>query len=283
MKEEEEYLSAPIFLPVSDRPMPIICQQTLNPLSREEFGRLSYDLMADVFAIRNKLGRFFDEKHYKQALALRRQDVILEVPVRVNHQTFSKTYFLDVLLASGAIIEFKATDALSQRHKAQLLHYLMMTDLEHGLLINVRPEQVAKAFVNCAIRRCDQLAFRVSATDWREEIPGGKVFRDVLIALLEDWGASLELSLYEEALTHFLGGESNVLRPVKIHLDGATLGQQMFRLAADRVAFKLTALVSRFSQQRFAHHARQLVRHTDLDALLWANLGRHEITFSCLQ
>jgi len=40
---------------------------------------------------------------------------------------------------------------------------------------------------------------------------------------------------------------------------------------------------SMISQQRFAHHARQLVRHTDLDALLWANLGRREITFSCLQ
>ncbi len=263
--------------------MPIICQQALNQLSREEFGRLSYDLMADVFAIRNELGRFFDEKPYKQALALRQQDVILEVPVCVNHHTFSKTYFLDVLLAAGAIIEFKATEALSKRHKAQLLHYLMLTDLEHGLLINVRPEQVAKEFVNCSLRRCDQLAFRLSATDWREEIPGGKLFRNVLVALLEDWGSSLELSLYEEALTHFLGGESNVLRLVKIHLDGAELGQQMFRLAADRVAFKLTAFVSHGSHQRFVHHAKQLVRHTDLEALLWANLGRHEITFSCLQ
>jgi GxxExxY protein len=263
--------------------MPIICQQPLNQLSREDFGRLSYDLMADVFAIRNELGRFFDEKHYKQALALRRQDVILEVPVHVYHQTFSKTYFLDVLLAAGAIIEFKASEALIKRHKAQLLHYLMLTDLEHGLLINVRPERVAKEFVNCPLRRCDQLTFRVSATDWREGMPGGKLFRDVLIALLEDWGASLELGLYEEALTHFLGGESTVLGPVKVHLDGDALGQQMFRLAADQVAFKLTAFDSMFSQQRFAHHARQLVRHTDLDALLWANLGRHEITFSCLQ
>jgi hypothetical protein len=56
----------------------------------------------------------------------------------------------------------------------------------------------------------------------------------------------------------------------------------MFRLAADRVAFKLTAFDSMFSQRRFAHHARQLVRHTDLDALLWAILSRREITFSSL-
>jgi len=56
MKEEEDFLSAPIFLPALDSPMSIICQQPLNQLSREDFGRLSYDLMADVFAIRNELG-----------------------------------------------------------------------------------------------------------------------------------------------------------------------------------------------------------------------------------
>jgi len=262
--------------------MPITCQQALRPLSREEFGRLSYDLMADVLAIRNELGRFFDEKHYKQALALRRQDVILEVPVCASHQTFSKTYFLDALFAEGAILEFKAAEALTRRHKAQLLHYQMLLDLEHGLLINVRPERVVKEFVNCALRRRDRLDFRISATDWREGVPGGYHFRSVLTELLQDWGTSLDLNLYEEALTHLLGGESRVLRFVKVRLDGAELGQQMFRLAADQVAFKLTALDSMISQRRFAHHATQLVSHTDLDALLWANLGRHEITYSCL-
>lgn len=263
--------------------MPITCQQTLKPLSSEDFGRLSYDLMTDVLAIRKELGRFFDERLYKQALALRRQDVILEVPVCVSHQTFSKTYFLDALFAEGAIIEFKAAEALTGRHKAQLLHYQMLMDLEHGLLINVRPERVAKEFVNCALRCQDRLDFRISATYWNEGVPGGDHFRSVLTELLQDWGTSLDLNLYEEALTHFLGGETNVLRAVKVHLNGDVLGQQVVRLAADRVAFKLTAFDSMDSQQRFAHHASALMNHTDLDALLWANLGRHEITFSCLK
>ena len=263
--------------------MPITCQRILKSLSREEFGRLSYDLMADVLAIRKELGRFFDEKHYKQALAIRRQDVILETPVCVSHQTFSKTYFLDALFAEGAIIEFKTAEALTRRHKAQLLHYQMLMDLEHGLLINVRPERVAKEFVNCALRCQDRLDFRISATDWNEGVPGGDHFRSVLTELLQDWGTALDLSLYEEALTHFLGGDSRVLHAVKVRLNGAVLGQQMFRFAADRVAFKLTAFDSMDSQQRFAHHARAMVNHTDLDALLWANLGRREITFCCLK
>jgi GxxExxY protein len=262
--------------------MPITCQQILTPLSREAFGPLSYELMSDVLAIRKELGRFFDEKLYKQALAIRRRDVILEVPVYVTHQTFSKTYFLDALFAAGAILEFKSAEALNKQHRAQLLHYLMLTDLEHGLLINVRPERVAKEFVNCALRREHRDDYRISATGWRADIPGGDYFRQILTALLQDWGAALTLNLYAEALTHFLGGESKMLRPVKVHLDGAELGQQLVRLAAERVAFKLTAFESIGSQERFAHHARRLVSHTELDALLWVNMARHVITFNCL-
>lgn len=259
--------------------MPIICKQKLIPLSPEEFGRLSYDLMADVLAIRKKLGRFFDEKHYKQALAQWRRDVILEVPVCVKHQSFSKTYFLDALFAQGAIIEFKAVEALNRRHQAQLLHYLMLMDLEHGLLINVRPEQVAKEFINCSLNNQDRLNFRISVMDWPEGMPGVGNFKNLLTELLRDWGTSLDLNLYEEALTHFLGGESRVLHSVRVNLDGIELGHQMVRLAADGVAFKLTAFDSKTSQQRFADHAKRLVSHTDLDALLLANLGRHEITY----
>jgi hypothetical protein len=32
--------------------------------------------------------------------------------------------------------------------------------------------------------------------------------------LIEDWGAGLGIGLYEEAVTHFLGGEDRVLLPV---------------------------------------------------------------------
>lgn len=43
----------------------------------------------------------------------------------------------------------------------------------------------------------------------------GATLRTTLAALLGDWGAFLELSLYQEALTWFLGGESNVLQPMR--------------------------------------------------------------------
>lgn len=263
--------------------MPITCREPLSPLTREEFSPLSYDFMKDVLAIREELGRFFDEKHYKRALALRRRDVQMEVPLYVRYQTFEKTYFLDVLLAAGAIVEFKAAESMTPRHRAQLLHYQMLTKLDCGMLINVRPEKVIKEYVNCLLSNQARHDFCFTTHDWQKELPGAQSFYSILAELLNDWGNCLDLGLYEEALTHFLGGESEVVRSVKIHLDGAELGNQVFRLAADRVAFKLTAFGSVISQKNFIPHAQRLLEHSDLDALLWANLDRHEITFRSLK
>ncbi len=263
--------------------MPITCRENLSPLTREEFGSLSYELIRDVLAVRKELGRFFDEKHYQRALALRRPDLKMEVPVYVRHQTFEKTYFLDALLAAGAIIEFKATDSLTPRHRAQLLHYEMLTGLSCGMLVNVRPEKVIKEYVNCLLTTQDRYDFQLTKEAWQSDLPGAQPFCTVLTELLQDWGNCLELNLYEEAVTHFLGGESAVLRPAKVHFDGTIIGDQVLRFAAEGIAFKLTAFDAEDGQRSFIPHAQRLLKHTQLNALLWANLGRHEITFRSLK
>jgi len=48
--------------------MPVTCPIPLRVLSQEEFGELSFEVMRDVFAIHNSLGRLLDESIYKQAL-----------------------------------------------------------------------------------------------------------------------------------------------------------------------------------------------------------------------
>lgn len=263
--------------------MPVICQRPLRPLSREEFGAISYDVMRDLFAIHDQLGRFFDEKIYKRALAARRQDIELEVPVDVTFRTFAKRYYLDVLVAAGALLEVKATETFTPRHRAQLLHYLLLAELLHGLLVNVRPQKVTWEFVNAALAKTDRLKFTVGDAGWEKSVRGAAFFREVLECLLQDWGTCLDLSLYEEALTHFLGGEQSVLHPAEVSLDGLTLGQQAMRFAADGVAFKLTAFDDEPSAERFAEHARRLISHLDAEALLWANIGRHQIKFTTLR
>ena len=239
--------------------------------------------MADVFAIRNELGRFFDEVIYKQALAARRPDVELEVPVDISFKDFSKRYFLDALVARGGLIEFKASETLSPRHKAQLLHYLFLLELRHGLLVNMRPENVEREFVNATMSRAERLAFRVETSAWTKTLPGAEAVREILLALLADWGTALELALYEEALTHFMGGEARVLRRVPVQLDGLSLGEQLLRFVADGVVFKLTAFESEGDAPLFTAHARRLLQHAGLRAMLWVNIARHQITFTTLE
>ena len=217
--------------------MPIRCPVPIRILSQAEFGALSYGVMADVFAIRNELGRFFDEVIYKKALATRRSDVELEVPIEISFKEFSKRYFLDALVARGGLFEFKATETLSARHKAQLLHYLFLLELRHGLQVNVRPESLEREFVNATMTLEARRAFRVETGAWNRTLPGVEAGREILLALVADWGTGLELGLYEEALTYFLGGEARVLRRVQVQLDGRSLGEQWLRFAGDEVAF----------------------------------------------
>jgi len=44
--------------------------------------------------------------------------------------------------------ELKAVDRWHAKHKAQLIHYLMISGVQHGKLINFRPASVASFFCN---------------------------------------------------------------------------------------------------------------------------------------
>ena len=262
--------------------MPIHCRIPLRRLTQQEFGELSYGVLREVFAIHNELGRFFEEGPYKEALAIRHPNVRLEEPIDVTFRTFTKQYFMDVLVASGGPFEFKAVDRFSRRHRAQLLHYLLLTDLKHGMLVNVRPEKVEREFVNSALEREDRFAFVSETSGWDNRFPGASRAREILLELLADWGTCLELPLYEEGLTHFLGGDSVVIRPVQVQLDSTPLGEQPFRHAAEDVAFKLTAFEDPAALERFLPQLDRLVRHTSLRALLWINIARSRVTFTAV-
>ena len=262
--------------------MPITCEHTLTPLDRAAFGKLTYAVYAEVLAIRQELGRFFDERIYKQALARRCPNITLEVPIWVSHGSFKKAYYLDALLAGGGILEFKAVEAVVARHIAQLLHYLMLAELPHGMLVNVRPELVSKRYVNNVLSHADRREFTSHRVEWEPALAGAEKFETLLLNLLRDWGTSLDLALYEEALTFFLGGESQVIRPATVVMDAAELGSQPLRFAALGTAFKLTAFEHEEPQQQFLAHAQKLVAHTRIEGLLWANIARHAVTFRSL-
>jgi|APTNR8051073442_1049403.scaffolds.fasta_scaffold03059_2 GxxExxY protein len=260
--------------------MPIHCPISTKRITQDEFKLISSEVMHHVFAIHNEFGRFFDEQIYKKELADRMSGVALEIAITVTHATFSKTYYVDVLINNSGLFEFKATDAIHPRHRGQTLNYLLLLDLAHGKVINVRPEIVGHEFVNCPKRLVDLRNPKIYDQRWDSRVAGAEAFRDQLMPLISDWGAGLEVSLYDEAVTHFLGGEGQVILPVPVMGKKGHLADQRMRMVAPEVAFKITALQERLDE--FEVQARKFLQHTTLKAVLWANITQETITFTTL-
>lgn len=261
--------------------MPITPSFATQRLSQAEFKLVAHEVMGHVFAIHRDFGRLFDEQIYKKELASRMPGIELEVAIGISHGSFSKTYFADVIAACGGLFEFKAADNIHPRHRGQAIHYLLLLDLAHGKVVNVRPEQVQHEFVNCHRRLSDLRSPRIDVSEWDDRLPGAERFRGLLTELCFAWGTGLELSLYEEAMTHLLGGERVVHVPVPVFGISGHLAYQRMRMAAPEIAFRLTSLPDRLDS--FAIHAAGFLRHTPLEAILWANITPQSIRFAAIR
>ena len=259
--------------------MPFSLRAPIRRLSQGEFGDLSYEVMRHVFDIHNQLGRFFDERIYKCELAHRLDNVRLEVPIDICFESFRTTLFLDVLVGDGGVFEFKAAEKISATHRAQLLQYLMLCELAHGKLINVRPEKVEDEFVNTTLRLADRIAFAVDSTRWNPVVGEALHLKEQIVALLRDWGVGLQIPLYEAAVAHLLG--SLVETEVDVMIDGRSVGAQRVRMMAPGVLMKITGLSCPLD--RFENHARRLLAHLDAHAIAWINISLQQVTFTTLE
>jgi hypothetical protein len=88
---------------------------------------------------------------------------------------------------------------------------------------------------------------------------------------LEDWGARLDPTLYRDVITHFLGGESEVVRNVEVRSEYGRLGDQRVHLISPQIAFSVTAAVHR--PDIVLEHQRRFIQHTSLRAMQWINLS----------
>lgn len=261
--------------------MPVTPTIQTKRIPQSEFKCLAYEVMKHVFAIHNDFGRLFDEKVDKRELASRMRGVSVESRVDVSHRDFTKPYFADVIIERSGLFEFKAAECIHPRHESQAINYLLLFDLIHGKVVNVRPERVQHQFVNCQQRLRDLRNPVVHDDGWDSTVPGAEFFRDTLMALIHDWGAGLVLPVYTEAITHFAGGEDVVYLDVPVFGASGQIAVQPAKLVAPNIGFELTAL--RDEDNSFAPHARRLIEHTDLRAIHWANITPQAVTFTTIR
>lgn len=260
--------------------MPIAPLHPVPRISQAEFKELSYSVLGTLFDIHREFGRFFDERIYKQELKARLPEVELEFPISVSHESYVTTYFVDAVLGGGAF-EFKTVESVTSRHRGQLLNYLLMLDLGHGMLVNLRSESVQHEFVNATLRPADRREFTIDVSRWDRSLAGCATVEQIVTKLANDWGTGLEVGVYEAAVVHFLGGESAVLVDVPVSNKRQLLGEQTMRLAAQGVAFRVTGFEQ--NVQQFEAHAQKLLRHVDLQAIAWVNIAVSKVTFTTIK
>jgi GxxExxY protein len=259
--------------------MPIKLQSELRLISQEEFGQIAYEVMKVIFAVHNELGRFLEEDIYRAAIAQRLHNA-QGFAVKVEFDSFAKAYYLDLVVDDAACFELKAVEQLVGRHRAQLLNYLQLVELEHGKLVNLRPDLVEHEFVNATRTRAERTSFEVVDSSW--DAPADRNLLPWLTTALRDWGTGLDLSLYEDAATHFYGGPELVLGLAEVRDEGRPVGRQPVRLAAPDIAFRVTTMHPK-AYENFENHAQRFLAHSALTGLQWINIRHGEVLFKTLR
>jgi GxxExxY protein len=265
--------------------MPIHCPVTIPCLSADEFEEIDYRVMGHAYASQNELGRLCDECAYEADLKQRLladgfQSVQTQVPVAVTHQDFSKTYRLD-LIGDHALYELKAESTLVGEHETQLLNYIFLLGLGRAKLLNFRPPKVQGKIVATSLTHEKRRRFTATIERWNDLTPSCAVLRQRMLDLLDDWGAFLDLALYQEALVHFLGGAGNVERRVSLHREKIDLGGQRMLAHAPGVALRMTAFTE--NQSQIEPHLRRLLVLTELKPIQWINLNHAIIEFTTIK
>lgn len=261
--------------------MPIHCALDIECLSTEQFRSLDYNVMGHAFASQNRISRLADEQAYRSDLALRLNSAGMlskeESPIELTHKTFSKTLKLDLVVSCKAVYELKTVSALNSNHVAQVLTYLYLLDLPRGKLINFRSATVESQFVNAPIPREQRCGFTVSDEGFR----GGDTLSRLVVDLVRDWGTSLSVSLYHQALVQLLGGQESVQRMLPLTRDGQHLANQRLHLVDNHAAFEVTAFAQRDSS--YADQLQRLLNMSPLRCFHWFNIGPHCLTFSTIE
>ena len=109
---------------------------------KREFSELSHRVIGCAIEVHRLLGPGLLETTYQQCLAreLHLHDVRFEIerplPVEYKGVRLDSGYRVDMLVEDELILELKVVETVKAIHQAQLLTYMKLANIHHGLLIN---------------------------------------------------------------------------------------------------------------------------------------------------
>ena len=241
--------------------------------------------MRCAYASQNHFGRLFDERIYENDLAQRLRangfDVLTQVPVKVSHGGFEKTYYLD-LVVNEMLYELKVVSALSREHEAQALNYAMLQDIRLVKLINFGEAVVRGKLLRNALTEPERHLPTMRKTGWTPLGTRCPELIEHLKELIRDWGTHLDCRLYNEALIYHFGGESNCLQRTDLVSGSVTLGTHAVPHHDIDHGFIVTGFTR--PQSGYRQHLEVLLQHApSLKGIQWINLNHSRLEVTTIQ
>jgi GxxExxY protein len=254
--------------------MPVILPRPIAAISQADFHLIHQRMVGHAIDVQNELGRLLPEAAYQNELAARCSADGLpaerELRIQVTHGSFTKDYFIDLLLCGSTIVEVKASSATTPAHKAQTLNYLMLAGTHHGSLVNFRPTRVSHSFVSTRLNHGKRAAFHIHRQNWPVN-PAHKAVDQALCDFCSDVGLALDTQLYREAIASLAQLPMHL---VPILSGRTTIAHQEMLMVDDKSALAVSSLTALAD---YRSHLRRLLSATDLDGISWINLTLGEI------
>ena len=265
--------------------MPIKVASEIRVFSEQQFHALAEKIIGITFDVHNDFGRLLDEEIYKQTIRARCESAGIvparsEVEIKVCHEDFEKSLYMDLLFCDALMVEAKTVEKLTNAHHAQAIQYLLLTGMQHGLLVNLRPGKVEKKFISTTLDLESRREYVIHDSDWTSQNEAGDRFRRVFEELLSDWGAFLQTSLYREAIVHLFGGPEAALQRIPIYDGESKVGTHEVCLLQSDTALAMTALKD--GKDLMHDHLRRFLGHTKLSCLQWVNMDQRDVEFRTL-
>jgi len=259
--------------------MPIEYRFDIEPISQSQFYETDHLVMHHAFDVQKEPGRHCNESIDHEEMLYRCEQsglrVVSEGEIVVSLDSFRKPYYLDALVSSSSIYEFKAVSALNGGHESQLLNYLFLSDMRHGKLINFCSPSVQYRFASTQIDSNCRFSFAVNTDQWDEHLPTSSALQGLVLKLLVEWGAFLDISLYQEAGVHFFGGEDNLMGSIDLFVNSRMVGHQNMYLLDDRTGLHISSVIRHV--EMYKKQLSRMLQHTSLDQIQWLNFNRETI------
>ncbi len=124
-----------------------------------EASPLAHTVIGCAIEIHRELGPGLLESAYSHCLGyeLGRRGIPFlreyHLPIRYKDTVIDGGYRVDFLVGDELLVEVKSVDALNAVHQAQVLTYLKLSGIQHGLLINFNARLVKDGIKSLLLRR----------------------------------------------------------------------------------------------------------------------------------